>query len=52
MKFLLSVLVYLEFAAMFSWGIYDVMHGKFAVLIVTTLVYLGIAAKKGCLDTH
>jgi hypothetical protein len=52
MKFLLSVIVYLAFAALFGWGICGVAHGKFAVLIATTLVYLVIAARTGCHETH
>lgn len=52
MKFILAIAVYLIFAAFFCWGIAAVMHGKPAVLIVSLLAYLLIAAKKGCLDTH
>ena len=52
MKFLLSVFVYLVMAAFIGWGIYAMMHGKPAVLIVSLLAYLVIAAKKGCLDNH
>jgi len=52
MKFLLAVAVYLIFGAFIGWGIYSMMHGKPAILIVSLLAYLLIAAKKGCLDTH
>jgi len=52
MKFLLAVFVYLVFAFFMSWGIYAMMHGKPAILIVSLLAYLAIAAKKGCMDSH
>ncbi len=52
MKFLLAVAVYLGMGVFIGWGIYAMMHGKPAILIVSLLAYLVIAAKKGCLDSH
>ena len=52
MKFTLSIVVYLVMAAFIGWGIIAVIHGKPAVLIVSLLAYLVIAAKVGCSETH
>lgn len=52
MKFVLSIVVYLVMAAFIGWGILAVIHGKPAVLIVSLLAYLVIAAKVGCSETH
>jgi len=52
MKFVLSIVVYLVMAAFIGWGILSIIHGKPAVLIVSLLAYLIIAAKAGCSETH
>jgi len=52
MKFLMAVAIYLVMGAFIGWGIYAMMHGKPAILIVSFLAYFVIAAKKGCLDSH
>jgi len=51
MKFFLAIVVYLLIAAVLSWGILLMMHGKPWLLIVSVIAYVVAFGKLGCM-TH
>lgn len=50
MKFFLAIVVYLLIAAVLSWGIVLMMHGKPWLLIGSILAYIVAFARLGCLS--
>ncbi len=52
MKLLLSAIVYLLIAALLSWGILLMMHGKPWLLIGGVVTYILALAKIGCMSSH
>jgi hypothetical protein len=51
MKFFLAIVVYLLIAAVLSWGILLMMHGKPWLLIASVIAYVVAFGKLGCM-TH
>lgn len=49
MKFVGAVLVYLIMALVLGWGILDLMHGHYWVLIAGVLGYILMLARLGCI---
>lgn len=48
MKLFLAAMTYLLMAAFFCWGILMMMHGKPALLIGVSAVFVVLFAKIGC----
>ena len=50
MKFFLAIVVYLLIAAVLSWGILLMMHGKPWLLIASVIAYVVAFGKLGCMS--
>lgn len=50
MKFFLAIVVYLLIAAVLSWGILLMMHGKPWLLIASAIAYVVAFGKLGCMS--
>ncbi len=52
MKFFLAIVVYVLIAAVLSWGIILMMHGKPWLLIASLLAYVVAFGRLGCWTHH